>query len=52
MTDRELVAYWNILQFPGLVISDGKDDRHRGIVSALLTDRGIAHEAGHRTVAA
>ncbi len=42
MTDRELVAYWNVMQFPGLVIGD-KTERHLPIVSDLLTQRGIAH---------
>lgn len=50
MTDRELVAYWNILQFPVVVVGDdGKNERHLGMVSALLTERAIPHERGHRT---
>ncbi len=52
MTDREMVGYWNVLQFPGLVIGDGKDERHIEILDALLTERAIDHERGRRTVIA
>ena len=52
LTDREAVAYWNILQFPVLVISDGKPERHRPIMDAILTRRGIPHQPGKRTVLA
>ena len=51
MSDRELAAYWNIMQFPGLEIG-GTYAAHRPIVSALLTERGIPHQAGSRTVLA
>jgi hypothetical protein len=51
MTGRELVAYWNILQFPAIGDS-AKTARHTAIVSELLTERGIAHRAGARTIAA
>lgn len=52
MTDRELVAYWNILQMGGrcLTIDSGnKTARHTAIISSLLVSRGIAHEAGKLT---
>lgn len=55
MTDRALVAYWNILQFETRTIFVGdreKSRRHGEIVSDLLTARGIAHEAGKLTKAA
>ena len=51
MTDHEMVAYWNILQFPGLLIGDGKTERHQAILSELLFERRIPHLEGHRTVA-
>lgn len=50
MNDAELVAYWNILQAPCLKVDpDGKNERHKPIVSELLTERGIPHEDGKRT---
>lgn len=54
MTDHEAVAYWNILQFAGkgLTIGDpGKEARHGAIMDGVLTERGIAHEAGALTKA-
>lgn len=51
MTDTELVAYWNIMQFPGLKVGANRDALHIPVVSDLLTERGIAHERGARTVA-
>ena len=50
MTDFELVAYWNILQTPGIKADDGKTERHKPIVDALLTERKIPHEKGKRTM--
>jgi hypothetical protein len=51
MSDRELVAYWNILQFPVIIVGDdGKNERHLGIVDELLTLREIPHERGRRTI--
>jgi hypothetical protein len=53
MTDREIVSYWNILQFPCINVDpEGKRDRHIGLVSLLLVGRGIGHEPGKRTVLA
>lgn len=48
MTDRELVAYWNILQFWGRMIhgSEDKEWRHIRIVRSLLQERGIPYEYG------
>lgn len=51
MSDRELVAYWNIMQFPGLVVGS-RNAEHLPIVDGLLSERGIAHERGSRTAAA
>lgn len=50
LSDTELVAYWNILQTPGIKVDDGKTERHISIVSGLLTERNIPHEKGKRTV--
>ncbi len=49
MTTRELVAYWNVMQFPGLVITDGKQERHLVMVDEILTERGVAHQRGKLT---
>jgi hypothetical protein len=52
MTDHQVVAYWNILQFAtrGLVIGDeGKNERHTAIMDGILTERSIAHEPGALT---
>lgn len=53
MSDRQAVAYWNILQFAmrGLVIGDeGKNDRHIAIMDGILTERGIEHAFGALTM--
>ena len=50
MKDAELVAYWNILNAPTINVDpDGKIERHKPIVSQLLTERNIPHEEGKRT---
>jgi hypothetical protein len=49
MTDREMVAYWNIMQFPGMKIGVSTDTVNGPIVDALLDKRGIPHERGHLT---
>ena len=49
LTDRELVAYWNVLNTPCLKVDDGKIERHTTIVDDLLTSRNIPHEPGKRT---
>jgi hypothetical protein len=52
MSDTEIVAYWNILQFPTINVDpEGKRERHIALVSEILVGRGIAHEVGKRTVA-
>jgi len=48
MTDNELVAFWNILQFPSLV-SDPEPDKEL-LVSHELSSRDIPHEKNRRTV--
>lgn len=50
LTDIELVAYWNILQTPGIKVDDGKTERHIPIVSKLLDERNIPYKTGKRTV--
>lgn len=52
MSDREIVAYWNIMQFPGLVVGKNRNDLHIPVVAEILTERGIPFERGARTVAA
>jgi hypothetical protein len=53
MNDREIVAYWNILQFPTLNVDpERKRERHIALVSEILVGRGIPHEFGKRTVLA
>lgn len=53
MTDREIVAYWNTLQMPGLIVdSVGVRPLHLDVVSQVLTEREINHQRGCRTVAA
>jgi hypothetical protein len=52
MTDRELVAYWNILQV-GARCTMSEDDRALNVLRAeivgdLLTGRGIPHKAGKK----
>lgn len=52
MTNKELVAYWNILQFNGRCIQVGDTDknvRHTQLVDELLTKRSIPHQMGKRT---
>jgi hypothetical protein len=49
--DRQLMAYWNILQYrsrPGTVLidADGRTARHLQIVHELLNERRIVHEIG------
>lgn len=50
MNDIELVAYWNILQTPGIKVDGGKTERHIPIVSRLLDERNIPYREGKRTV--
>jgi hypothetical protein len=49
MTDREAVAYWNILQFPCITDDPDRQARHIALMSETLKARGIAHEVGKRT---
>jgi hypothetical protein len=52
MTNKELVAYWNILQFNGRCIQVGDTDknaRHTQLVDELLTKRSIPHQMGKLT---
>lgn len=53
MSDRELVAYWNVLQFGNRMFRSAEADRinavHKPIVDHLLTQRGIPHVDGRRT---
>jgi hypothetical protein len=49
MSNRELIAYWNILQMGQKTIQvddDGQNARHTIIVDELLTERAIPHEHG------
>jgi hypothetical protein len=47
MTDRELVAFWNILQFSARF--GNRDIYKETLVSMTLNERGIPHEIGKRT---
>jgi len=51
MDDGELVAWWNILQTPGIKLAEAQEqkDQHQPIMIELLTERGIPHEIGKRT---
>lgn len=52
LTDRELTAYWNIQQFPGLKVTGDEGlllALKLLIVDGLLTERGIPHEYGKLT---
>jgi len=49
MSDREAVAYWNILQFEARMIAGTQEcadrrDRHESAIDSILNERGIAHE--------
>ena len=48
MRDSELVAYWNIIQMGKRMIG-GANGVLEPYVEELLTERGIAHEAGKLT---
>lgn len=50
MTDRELVAYWNIIQAGARMFQVGNQcQNHHSIVSEILTERKIPHQMGKRT---
>lgn len=53
MTDREAVAYWNIIQANARMLrvgdDGGKHERHLDLMDEILTERGIAHERGKCT---
>lgn len=48
MSDKELVAFWNVLQFNRRMGNGEPDKAHA--VSIELTRRKIPHEVGKRTV--
>jgi hypothetical protein len=47
MTDRELVAFWNVLQFNARF--GNRDIYKETLVSMTLSEREIPHEIGKRT---
>jgi hypothetical protein len=47
MTDRELVAFWNVLQFNARL--GNRDIYKETFVSMTLNEREIPHEIGKRT---
>ena len=47
--DRQLVAYWNILQKSKRVFGELKDCNHEDILNELMNERAIAHESGKLT---
>ena len=49
LNDRELVAYWNVIQMSARCIGGGggKNDRHLPIVQGLLYGRDIPVRPGH-----
>lgn len=50
MTNRELVAWWNIQQFPGMKVADIEQvEQALRCTEAILTERGIPFERGART---
>ena len=50
MTDCELVAFWNVLQFSARM--GGRDIYKETLVSMTLTERGINHEISKLTIRA
>ncbi len=52
MSNNELVAYWNIMQYPAFHNADAANQRERHIplVSDELTERGIPHQISKRTI--
>lgn len=52
MTDREAVAYWNVLQMDERMLrvgDDGGHELHAELMDIILDERGIAHERGALT---
>jgi phosphopentomutase len=47
MTDRQLVAFWNVLQFDARF--GHRDIYKETLVSVTLSERGIPHEVGKLT---
>jgi hypothetical protein len=54
LTDRELVAYWNVIQMSARCVGGkgGKNERHGKIVQGLLNGRGIKARPGKQLKAA
>ena len=49
LSDRELIAYWNIIQAGARMFQIGNQcQNHYSIVSEILTERKISHEIGKR----
>ncbi len=46
LTNREIVAYWNILQMGCKMLGGGKTNPHLPLVGELLIERSIPHEEG------
>jgi len=50
MSDRELVAFWNVLQFSSRMVGSGRDTFREPLVSLVMSERKIPHEIGKRTL--
>lgn len=50
MTDTQLVAAWNVMQALRRTLNGGAHE-NESLVSAELSQRGIPHQVGKRTVA-
>ena len=50
MTNRELVAFWNVLQFSARM--GHRDIGKETMVSVVMSERELPHENGKRTILA
>ena len=50
MTNRELVAFWNVLQFSARM--GNRDTFKESLVSLVMEERELPHELGKRTILA
>ena len=50
MSNRELVAFWNVLQFSARM--GNRDTEKESLVSRVMGERNIPHEIGKKTILA